>query len=69
MLSASDLKKVLSSVEEPELKRDIISLNMVQQTRIDGASVFITVELTTPACPLKDELKDRIVKAVEAAAA
>lgn len=64
MMTLSELKSVLSTVEEPELKRDIVTLNMVKATRIEGVNVFVTIELTTPACPLKDELKDRILKAV-----
>jgi ATP-binding protein involved in chromosome partitioning len=67
MLTTAELQKILSTVEEPELRRDIVSLNMVKSTRIDGASVFVTVELTTPACPLKDELKNRVVTAIQSA--
>jgi ATP-binding protein involved in chromosome partitioning len=58
------IRAALATVEEPELRRDIVSLNMVKQVRIDGSAVYITVELTTPACPLKDELKNRVVSAV-----
>jgi ATP-binding protein involved in chromosome partitioning len=58
------VKNALASVEEPELRRDIVSLNMVKQLRIDGSTVHVTVELTTPACPMKDELERRVVSAI-----
>jgi ATP-binding protein involved in chromosome partitioning len=47
----------LRQVQEPELGRDIVTLNMVKSVAIDGASVAFTIELTTPACPLKDEIE------------
>ena len=47
----------LREVQEPELGRDIVTLNMVKEIAIDGADVAFTIELTTPACPLKDEIE------------
>jgi ATP-binding protein involved in chromosome partitioning len=47
----------LRTVQEPELGRDIVTLNMVKGITIDGAKVAFTIELTTPACPLKDEIE------------
>ncbi len=47
----------LRAVQEPELGRDIVTLNMVKAVTIDGARVAFTIELTTPACPLKDEIE------------
>ena len=47
----------LREVQEPELGRDIVTLNMVKEISIDGADVAFTIELTTPACPLKDEIE------------
>ena len=41
----------LRNVQEPELGRDIVTLNMVKEIAIDGADVAFTIELTTPACP------------------
>ncbi len=48
---------VLRTVQEPELGRDIVTLNMVKGITIDGSAVAFTIELTTPACPLKDEIE------------
>jgi ATP-binding protein involved in chromosome partitioning len=47
----------LRQVQEPELGGDLISRNMVRDLRIDGTAVAFTIELTTPACPLKDEIE------------
>ena len=44
----------LSTVIEPELHRDIVTLNMVRDLTIEGESAKFTIMLTTPACPLKD---------------
>ena len=43
----------LSKVQEPELHRDLVSLNMIRDLEISGGDVTFTVMLTTPACPLK----------------
>ena len=47
----------LRTVQEPELGRDIVTLNMVKGIAIDGPKVAFTIELTTPACPLKDVIE------------
>ena len=47
----------LRTVQEPELGRDIVTLQMVKSIQIDGSHVAFTIELTTPACPLKDEIE------------
>src|SRR5512140_3098132 len=47
----------LRTVIEPELGRDIVTLNMVQAVAIEDSRVAFTIELTTPACPLKDEIE------------
>ena len=48
----------LRTVQEPELGRDIVTLNMVRDIQVSGeGNVAFTIELTTPACPLKDEIE------------
>ncbi|MBE2184567.1 MAG: Mrp/NBP35 family ATP-binding protein [Anaerolineae bacterium] len=49
----SQVMAALSSVIEPELHRDIVSLNMVRNLEIEGNTAKFTIVLTTPACPLK----------------
>ncbi len=46
----------LSQVQEPELGGDIVSRRMVKDVKINGGAVSFTIELTTPACPLKDQI-------------
>jgi ATP-binding protein involved in chromosome partitioning len=65
-LSESAIFDALRHVQEPELGRDIVTLNMVKAIQIDGTSVAITIELTTPACPLKDEIERNMQIAVQA---
>src|SRR5438552_8463475 len=47
----------MRTVQEPELGRDLIALDMVKDLVIDGTVLSMTIELTTPACPLKDEIE------------
>jgi ATP-binding protein involved in chromosome partitioning len=54
----------LSQVEEPDLRKDLVSLNMVRDIQIDGLSVGFTVVLTTPACPLKDQIRQACENAI-----
>lgn len=49
--------EALSTVIEPELHRDLISLNMVRDLKISGTDVSFTIMLTTPACPLKGKME------------
>ncbi len=51
------VKSALSNVIDPDLQRDIVSLGFITDIKIDGPKVEVTVELTTPACPVKDLLK------------
>jgi len=47
----------LSTVIEPELHRDLVSLNMIRNLKIEGSDVSFTIMLTTPACPLKGKME------------
>ncbi|MBI3329995.1 MAG: Mrp/NBP35 family ATP-binding protein [Nitrospinae bacterium] len=54
----------LSKVKEPELGRDLVSLNMIKELVVTGPCVSFTVELTTPACPLKAQIERESREAV-----
>jgi ATP-binding protein involved in chromosome partitioning len=54
----------LKTVEDPDLKRDIVSLGFIKELKIDGKKVSFSLELTTPACPMKDRLKQEAEQAV-----
>ena len=56
----------LSKVQEPELHKDLVTLNMIRDLRIDGDRVSFTVVLTTPACPLRGRIESEARSAVEA---
>jgi ATP-binding protein involved in chromosome partitioning len=56
--------KALSNVQEPDLGKDIVTLNMVKDITIEGNFISFTVVLTTPACPLKDLIKNNCIKAI-----
>jgi ATP-binding protein involved in chromosome partitioning len=54
----------LGSVIEPELHRDLVTLNMVRDVEIEGGRVAFGIMLTTPACPLRDEIENEARAAV-----
>jgi ATP-binding protein involved in chromosome partitioning len=56
----------LSEVQEPELNKDLVSLGMVKNISIDDTRVRFEVELTTPACPLRDQIQQEAQQAVAA---
>jgi ATP-binding protein involved in chromosome partitioning len=64
-LTQEQVLAALRTVNDPELFKDIVTLNMVKETRIDGDDVFVTVELTTPACPLKDVIERDVTNALK----
>ncbi len=61
----SDILKALSTVEDPDLKRDLVSLNMIRDIVTSPTRVGFTVVLTTPACPLKEKIRQDCEDAVE----
>jgi ATP-binding protein involved in chromosome partitioning len=54
----------LRTVEDPDLHKDIVALNFVKNLRIDGDTASFTIELTTPACPIKKEMEQWVREAV-----
>ncbi|MDQ3871224.1 MAG: Mrp/NBP35 family ATP-binding protein [Chloroflexota bacterium] len=66
-LNETSVFEALRSVEEPELRRDIVSLNMVKEVVVsDDNDVSLKIDLTTPACPLKDEIEHNVSAALQA---
>ncbi len=64
-LTEAAVLDALRTVQEPELGGDLVTRRMVRDLRIDGSRVAFTIELTTPACPLKDEIERRVTAALE----
>jgi ATP-binding protein involved in chromosome partitioning len=63
-MTVENVLQALSMVQEPDLGKDLVSLNMVRDIAIHDRAVSFTVVLTTPACPLKDRIKTDCVKAI-----
>jgi ATP-binding protein involved in chromosome partitioning len=63
--SQTDILKALSIVEDPDLKRDLVTLNMIKDVKVEPTKVSFTVVLTTPACPLKEKIRQDCEDAVE----
>ena len=61
-----DVLKALSTVQEPDLGKDLVTLNMVKDVEINGNEISFTVVLTTPACPLKELIRRDCENAVKA---
>lgn len=51
------MRQALSTVIEPELHRDLVSLNMIRDLKVEGSDVSFTIMLTTPACPLRGKME------------
>jgi ATP-binding protein involved in chromosome partitioning len=54
----------LKMIRDPDLQRDIVSLGFIKDLQIDRGRVAFTIELTTPACPVKDQMRDQARAAV-----
>jgi ATP-binding protein involved in chromosome partitioning len=63
-MTENDIIKALSNVQEPDLGKDLVTLNMVHDIVVDGKNVSFTIELTTPACPLKEMIEKACVNAI-----
>nr|MDQ6929006.1 metal-sulfur cluster assembly factor [Actinomycetota bacterium] len=68
MPTEAEVLEALRPVQDPELHRSIVDLDMVRAVRVDGSSVAVTVALTIAGCPLRAEITDRVTSAVEALA-
>lgn len=59
-----EILAALSHVQEPELHKDLVTLNMIRDLQIDGGKVAFTIVLTTPACPLRGQIEKEARQAV-----
>jgi ATP-binding protein involved in chromosome partitioning len=66
MVTEAAVLGALKIVTDPDLHRDIVTLGFVKNLRIDGGRVAFNIELTTPACPVKDQMRDQARAAVMA---
>jgi len=63
-MGTEEVLKALGNVQEPDLKKDLVTLNMVRDIIISENSVEFTVVLTTPACPMKELIRRDCEKAI-----
>ena len=64
-MTTEDILKALSNVQEPDLGKDLVTLNMVKDIAINGNDVSFTIVLTTPACPMKDMMGNASTNAIK----
>jgi ATP-binding protein involved in chromosome partitioning len=64
MPTEASVLDALKVVKDPDLHRDIVGLGFVRDVRVDGGDVSFTIELTTPACPVRDQMRDQAEAAV-----
>jgi ATP-binding protein involved in chromosome partitioning len=67
-VTEAEIIEVLRPVEDPELHRSIVELDMVRAIQIDGGDVTVQIALTVPGCPLKGEITNRVTTAAQALA-
>ncbi len=63
-VTQDDILNALRQVQEPELHKDLVTLNMIRDLSVDGGQVSFTIMLTTPACPLRGQIQDEARQAV-----
>ena len=66
MPSEAELLEALRPVEDPELHRSVVDLDMVREVRVEGATARVVIALTVPGCPLKAEITARVSDALTA---
>jgi ATP-binding protein involved in chromosome partitioning len=66
MVSENAVLEALKVVKDPDLNQDIVTLGFIKNLRIEGGKVAFTVELTTPACPVKEQMREQATAAVKA---
>jgi ATP-binding protein involved in chromosome partitioning len=64
-MTTEKILEALSNVQEPDLGKDLVTLNMIKDIEINGNDVSFTVVLTTPACPMKDMIGNACMNAVK----
>lgn len=65
MITKEQVLAALGNVDDPDLKKDLVTLNMITDVAIEGKKVSFTVVLTTPACPMKELIHNACVNAIK----
>ena len=64
-MTEEQVLKALGNVQEPDLGKDLVTLNMIKNIKIDGNIVSFTVVLTTPACPMKEMMRNACINEIQ----
>ncbi|OGU62783.1 MAG: ATP-binding protein [Ignavibacteria bacterium RBG_13_36_8] len=64
-ITVEEVLYALRKVEDPDLHKDLVTLNMVKDIKINGADINVLIELTTPSCPLKDKIQSDCVDSIK----
>ena len=64
-LNEQTILKALQAVQDPDLHKNIVELDFVQNLKIEGDRVSFDLRLTTPACPIRDKFKDQCIAIVK----
>ena len=64
-LDVASILEVLRPVQDPELQKSLVDLNMIRQIQVNGSTVGFTLVLTTPACPLREFIVEDCQRAVK----
>ena len=65
IITEEQVLAALSHVEDPDLKKDLVTLHMIKDVKIENKIIGFTLELTTPACPMKEMLKNACTNAIK----
>lgn len=63
-ITKEQVLEALKNVDDPDLKKDLVTLGMVKDVEVNGKNVSFTVVLTTPACPMKDMIQKACINAI-----
>ncbi|MFN8277626.1 MAG: Mrp/NBP35 family ATP-binding protein [Chitinophagales bacterium] len=64
-MTAEQVLNALRNVNDPDIQKDLVTLNMVDQIMVNGRQISFRLTLTTPACPLKEKIKNDCIKAIQ----
>jgi ATP-binding protein involved in chromosome partitioning len=66
MVTEQAVLGALATIQDPDLRRDIVALGFIKDLQIDAGRVAFSIELTTPACPVREQMEQNARRAVAA---
>src|SRR5689334_10244511 len=64
MITKEKVLKALATVKDPDLNKDLVSLGMISDLSVEGGNISFKVTLTTPACPMKEKIRQDCMEAI-----